>query len=163
VQYGLKGTDNRLYPLLNAQGQAPTNALDATRRAQDLIRHGAATHLYALADAQQPPRPKPQKGIEQLHTKVDMRRVQEVVHQQRWLVTQLPNGKLFIAPLQGAKAGTLAQVLQALAPALKVPVERLQHSPQTLRLLGQNRPGYVVEARVFKAMPHRDSKTLSTT
>jgi hypothetical protein len=148
VQYALKGTNHRLYPLLNAQGQAPSNALEATRRAQDLIRHGAATHLYALADAQ-PARPKPQKGIEQLHTKVDLRRVQEVVHQQGWAVTQLPNGQLFIADL-GVKTGNLAQVLRALAQILNVPLNRLRHTAQTHRLLGQDRKGYIIEGRVFQ-------------
>jgi hypothetical protein len=149
IQYGLKGTNNRLYPLLNAEGQAPKNSPEALQRAQDLIRHGAATHLHGLPDAQSVRQRR--QSIQLLHTKVDIRRVKELVHQQGWLVTQLPNGKLFLTPTKSNKAGTppaLPPALQeALAQVFMVPVKRLHHGRQTLRLLGTDRDGLVVEAR----------------
>jgi hypothetical protein len=135
LNYGLKGK-NRLYPLHSADGQPLSNTLEATKRAQELIRHGAATQLYALLDS-----------IDLLHTKVDIRSVQNVVHQHGWTVTQLPNGKFFLVDL-GEPTGNLPQLLQAMANVLKVPANSLQHSLQTLPLQGQNRKGYVVEARV---------------
>jgi hypothetical protein len=151
MQYGLKGTNNRLYALLNAEGQAPRNTPEAIKHAQDLIRHGAATHLHGLPDVQS----VRQKGqnIQLLHTRVDIRRVKEVAQQQGWLVTQLPNSKLFLAPVQSAKAGTTPALPQALkenlARVLNKPVGSLQYSPQTLPLLGKDRGGYVVEVRAF--------------
>ena len=151
LNYGLKGK-NRLYPLHSADGQPLSNTLEATKRAQDLIRHGAAAHLYALLDTPagrtntSSALPKP-GSIDLLHTKVDIRSVQNVVHQHGWTVTQLPNGKFFLVDL-GEPTGNLPQLLQAMANVLKVPAKSLQHSLQTLPLQGQNRKGYVVEARV---------------